>query len=141
MRRRPPRSTRTDTLFPYTTLFRSARSSTRWRTGNRSMTQFETDLLIFPPADVDLSRSPLRGAFDAETYVLGAFNPGLPRLPNGNPLMLVRIVVGWRDPVSGESGCQIGWRDEGGHTIDHWPPAEVDMGDPRVTETGRTEGR
>src|SRR3546814_18579825 len=25
MRRRPPRSTRTDTLFPYTTLFRSAR--------------------------------------------------------------------------------------------------------------------
>src|SRR3546814_18633956 len=24
MRRRPPRSTRTDTLFPYTTLFRSA---------------------------------------------------------------------------------------------------------------------
>src|SRR3546814_5861021 len=25
MRRRPPRSTRTDTLFPYTTLFRSAK--------------------------------------------------------------------------------------------------------------------
>src|SRR3546814_20333171 len=29
MRRRPPRSTRTDTLFPYTTLFRSARDSLR----------------------------------------------------------------------------------------------------------------
>src|SRR3546814_18694193 len=27
IRRRPPRSTRTDTLFPYTTLFRSARLS------------------------------------------------------------------------------------------------------------------
>src|SRR3546814_6519094 len=27
MRRRPPRSTRTDTLFPYTTLFRSASMS------------------------------------------------------------------------------------------------------------------
>src|SRR3546814_18091765 len=27
MIRRPPRSTRTDTLFPYTTLFRSVRSS------------------------------------------------------------------------------------------------------------------
>src|SRR3546814_1719821 len=27
MRRRPPRSTRTDTLFPYTTLFRSPRRS------------------------------------------------------------------------------------------------------------------
>src|SRR3546814_10869460 len=30
MIRRPPRSTRTDTLFPYTTLFRSS-SSSRWR--------------------------------------------------------------------------------------------------------------
>src|SRR3546814_1758538 len=30
MIRRPPRSTRTDTLFPYTTLFRSARGS--WQT-------------------------------------------------------------------------------------------------------------
>src|SRR3546814_18859611 len=29
MIRRPPRSTRTDTLFPYTTLFRSALVSTR----------------------------------------------------------------------------------------------------------------
>src|SRR3546814_4428053 len=29
MLRRPPRSTRTDTLFPYTTLFRSAVSPTR----------------------------------------------------------------------------------------------------------------
>src|SRR3546814_6903557 len=32
MIRRPPRSTRTDTLFPYTTLFRSHRSS-RWMNG------------------------------------------------------------------------------------------------------------
>src|SRR3546814_6672087 len=29
MRRRPPRSTRTDTLFPYTTLFRSRRRTVR----------------------------------------------------------------------------------------------------------------
>src|SRR3546814_1073072 len=34
MIRRPPRSTRTDTLFPYTTLFRSAVLSARWCTGN-----------------------------------------------------------------------------------------------------------
>src|SRR3546814_7307422 len=31
MIRRPPRSTRTDTLFPYTTLFRSGRAGCRWR--------------------------------------------------------------------------------------------------------------
>src|SRR3546814_5489463 len=30
MIRRPPRSTRTDTLFPYTTLFRSVRQPCRW---------------------------------------------------------------------------------------------------------------
>src|SRR3546814_4746154 len=34
MIRRPPRSTRTDTLFPYTTLFRSAKSGNyRWQIG------------------------------------------------------------------------------------------------------------
>src|SRR3546814_9932362 len=31
MIRRPPRSNRTDTLFPYTTLFRSFRASPAWR--------------------------------------------------------------------------------------------------------------
>src|SRR3546814_7314820 len=36
MIRRPPRSTRTDTLFPYTTLFRSATSRLRLYTGGRT---------------------------------------------------------------------------------------------------------
>src|SRR3546814_3949378 len=37
MIRRPPRSTRTDTLFPYTTLFRSMTAATPdWRTSFRS---------------------------------------------------------------------------------------------------------
>src|SRR3546814_5464007 len=36
MIRRPPRSTRTDTLFPYTTLFRSARVERTRRSGNAS---------------------------------------------------------------------------------------------------------
>src|SRR3546814_8866491 len=35
MIRRPPRSTRTDTLFPYTTLFRSASASSRAQRGIR----------------------------------------------------------------------------------------------------------
>src|SRR3546814_5398405 len=33
MIRRPPRSTRTDTLFPYTTLFRSGRRDRLWAAG------------------------------------------------------------------------------------------------------------
>src|SRR3546814_8593772 len=35
MRRRPPRSTRTDTLFPYTTLFRSVDPGVQQRLGAR----------------------------------------------------------------------------------------------------------
>src|SRR3546814_13923934 len=38
MIRRPPRSTRTDTLFPYTTLFRSQRPVIAPRTVNKSLT-------------------------------------------------------------------------------------------------------
>src|SRR3546814_11206780 len=37
MIRRPPRSTRTDTLFPYTTLFRSCGQSPNWRCCRRSL--------------------------------------------------------------------------------------------------------
>src|SRR3546814_9697605 len=36
MIRRPPRSTRTDTLFPYTTLFRSSRAQSKSGRGRRS---------------------------------------------------------------------------------------------------------
>src|SRR3546814_10970017 len=41
MIRRPPRSTRTDTLFPYTTLFRSAPCRKR-----RKMAQAETPVIV-----------------------------------------------------------------------------------------------
>src|SRR3546814_17982427 len=40
MLRRPPRSTRTDTLFPYTTLFRS-RFQARTKTGDRFLVAFQ----------------------------------------------------------------------------------------------------
>src|SRR3546814_2770791 len=39
MVRRPPRSTRTNTLFPYTTLFRSARSPPSRDTGSGAVTR------------------------------------------------------------------------------------------------------
>src|SRR3546814_7226267 len=49
MIRRPPRSTRTDTLFPYTTLFRSARSG--------------TELILPPGTFVPFALTPLTAAF------------------------------------------------------------------------------
>src|SRR3546814_2168922 len=43
MIRRPPRSTRTDTLFPYTTLFRSPPARTRHRHSPRLMPRGDRD--------------------------------------------------------------------------------------------------
>src|SRR3546814_13990958 len=47
MIRRPPRSTRTDTLFPYTTLFRSQMSHFRTPTGWRSVMRFSDEVEQF----------------------------------------------------------------------------------------------
>src|SRR3546814_8198529 len=44
MIRRPPRSTRTDTLFPYTTLFRSSAGA------SRGMTRRSARRIVFDPA-------------------------------------------------------------------------------------------
>src|SRR3546814_18754388 len=48
MIRRPPRSTRTDTLFPYTTLFRSLPSAPGWSDVQQILATTETD----KPADI-----------------------------------------------------------------------------------------
>src|SRR3546814_18645068 len=41
---RPPRSTRTDTLFPYTTRFRSCLQELRWRYDRRNLAEARADL-------------------------------------------------------------------------------------------------
>ena len=70
---------------------------------------FPTDRIVFAPGDVDLSRSPLRGSIDRETFVLGAFNPGLTRLPNGNLLMMVRVAEALTKPIDGLNIYSIRW--------------------------------
>ena len=94
------------------------------------MTSFETDRLIFTPDDVDLARSPLAGHFDAETYVLGAFNPALTRLPNGNLAMFVRVAEALREPIVGGNVHAIRW-ENGTYVLDAWPVALCDTSDPR----------
>src|SRR3546814_2760940 len=58
MIRRPPRSTRTDTLFPYTTLFRSCdRARAAWRTGrDRGASQPRYALASVPASDPQSAR-------------------------------------------------------------------------------------
>ena len=98
------------------------------------------DFLIFTPDDVDLARSPLRGSLDAETFVLGAFNPGFTRLSNGNLLLMVRIAEALREPVAGEHVRAIRWT-AGGYLLDPHPLAGVDMSDPRQFALGGSAWR
>ena len=89
------------------------------------------DALIFTPRDVDLAHSPLAGKIDAETYVLGAFNPGLTRLASGNLLLMVRIAEALRNPMQGGHVRSIRWT-ANGYLLDRWPLDRVDMTDPRA---------
>jgi predicted GH43/DUF377 family glycosyl hydrolase len=91
---------------------------------------FSFDRLVFGPDDVDLSRSPLAEQFDAETYVLGAFNPGMTRLPSGNLLLMVRVAEALRTPIANEHIHAIRWQD-GRYVLDAWPLTQVETSDPR----------
>jgi predicted GH43/DUF377 family glycosyl hydrolase len=89
------------------------------------------DHLIFAPDDVDLRRSPLRAGLKEQTYVLGAFNPGLCRLPNGNLLLMVRIAEALSEPVFDDKIHCIRWDKEEKFTTEGWPLSEVEVTDPR----------
>lgn len=94
------------------------------------MTRFAVDQLVFGPDDVDLSRSPLAGHIGAETFILGAFNPALTRLPNGNLAIFVRVAEALRQPIFDGHIHAIRW-DEGRFTLDAWPLELADTSDPR----------
>lgn len=88
------------------------------------------DYLIFRPDHVDLAQSPLRGSIDEPTYVLGAFNPGLARLPGGNLLLMVRVAEALKDPVEGDCVRAIRWTRDG-YVLDRHPLHGIHMDDPR----------
>ena len=91
---------------------------------------FAIDRLVLSPDDIDLGRSPLAGQLGVETYCLGAFNPALTRLANGNLLMMVRIAEALREPVFDNQIHNIRWHD-GGYHLDAWPLELCDTRDPR----------
>ena len=91
---------------------------------------YEVDKLVLVPDDIDLSKSPLAGHLNAETFCLGAFNPGLTKLPNGNLLMMVRIAEALKAPIVGGHVHAIRWQD-GRYVLDAWPLDLADTADPR----------
>ena len=94
------------------------------------MTEYSIDRLVLTPSDIDLDRSPLAGKIDAETYVLGAFNPALTHLPNGNLLLMARIAEALRQPIHHGKVRSIRWS-EGHYVMDAWPVELADTADPR----------
>ncbi len=92
---------------------------------------FPFDALVFTPDDVDLSQSPLRGHIDLPTYVLGAFNPGMTRLANGNLLLMVRVAEALKVPIFDGHIHSLRW-DAGRYCLDRWPMDRVDATDPRA---------
>ena len=113
------------------TLSAAARPGPR---SDRRESRWPADRLVLTPPMVDLARSPLAGQFDAETYVLGAFNPALTRLANGNLLMMVRIAEALREPISEGMVHAIRWdgdRNGGRCVLDGWPLELADTADPR----------
>jgi predicted GH43/DUF377 family glycosyl hydrolase len=93
--------------------------------------RYAVDRLVLTPDDIDLSRSPLAGHLEAETYVLGAFNPGMTRLPNGNLAIFVRVAEALRTPIFKEHVHAIRWTGENGYVLDAWPLEHVNTADPR----------
>src|SRR3546814_4425133 len=85
MIRRPPRSTRTDTLFPYTTLFRSWKGRVSVRRISRFVDSFGgipsrcSNGIVYPRVSVNLSVR--RSASMDDRRVLFSFRYELPPLP------------------------------------------------------------
>jgi len=114
----------------------AVQSHSHYHSKNRA---WPADRLILTPSMIDLTRSPLAGQLDAETYVLGAFNPALTRLPNGNLLMMVRIAEALREPIFGGKvhairlgDCDAGGNADGRYVLDGWPIELADTADPRT---------
>ena len=99
--------------------------------------RFPVDRLVLTPDAIDLTRSPLAGHLDAETYVLGAFNPGMTRLANGNLLLMVRVAEALKTPIFDGAVHAMRWEGDGEeagggrYVLDAWPLDLCDTADPR----------
>jgi len=77
-------------------------------------------------------RAPLWSSFNEETFVPGAINPGMTRLPNGNLLMMVRIAESLRTPIRNARIHSIRWDPQFDYQLEAYPLAQVNASDPRL---------
>lgn len=93
--------------------------------------KFPFDEVIISPDDINLDLSPLRKDLDVDTFVLGAFNPGMSRLPNGNIIIMVRIAEALTKSTFDNKIHSIRWDEKEGYLMDSYNLEEVVTSDPR----------
>ncbi len=95
------------------------------------MSKFDFDKIVFSPLDIDLAFSPLKLESKYPTYVLGAFNPGMTRLSNGNILLMIRVAEALSNPIGTNKVFALRWDIKKGYVVDTYKKDEVDLSDPR----------
>ncbi len=96
------------------------------------MTDYPFDEILFGPRDVNPEELPIARDTGRETYVLGAFNPGLCRLPHGNLLMMVRIAEALKAPRNGDTLDVIRYdSSQNSFVLDSYSSEGIDFSDPR----------
>jgi len=98
-------------------------------TVNRSA--YLNDLIIFTPDDIPVNRRPIHNNTGLDTFILGTFNPGLTRLPNGNLLLIIRVAESIREPIKEGKFRFIRWSPDKGYVIEEHPTYQLDTSDPR----------
>ncbi len=99
------------------------------------------DKIVVSPFDIDLTFSPLKKQLDIDTYVLGAFNPGMVRLPNGNILLMIRVAEAIKNPVQDNRIHFIHWSEEDGYSLQSIKMKNVDFSDPRKFKLTNTPNK
>lgn len=91
----------------------------------------QKDKIILSPSDIDLNKCPIHCKTGLDTYILGAFNPGMTRLPNGNILLMIRVAESIKEPIQEGKFRYIRWSPDKKYIVEKHPTFQLDTTDPR----------
>jgi predicted GH43/DUF377 family glycosyl hydrolase len=89
------------------------------------------DKIIFSPREIAASKYLIQAATGEPTYILGTFNPGLTRLPNGNLLLMVRVAEALKSTLDRNRFRLVQWIPKIGYHIEIFSATQLDTSDPR----------
>ncbi|MCD6440995.1 MAG: glycosidase [Candidatus Marinimicrobia bacterium] len=89
------------------------------------------DKIILSPKEIDIQLCPIHQKTGLETYILGAFNPALTRLSNGNLLLMARIAESLKEPIKDQKFRMIRWHPVDKYIIEEHSAEHLDTRDPR----------